>query len=101
MRDPGGPQTSAQTAQFLRRASQRGSAQHGSGRRGSGGRGSGRATSQDGGPRVAGRGGSRYGAPRFAGGGAVAVLAGSAAWGSTGTAAHFAPAGASSVSIGA
>ncbi len=33
-------------------------------------------------------------------GGAVAVLAGAAAWGSTGTAAHFAPAAASSVSIG-
>jgi DME family drug/metabolite transporter len=31
----------------------------------------------------------------------VAVLAGAAAWGSTGTAAHFAPAGASPVSIGA
>jgi DME family drug/metabolite transporter len=34
-------------------------------------------------------------------GGAVAVLLGAAAWGSTGTAAHFAPAGASSASIGA
>jgi drug/metabolite transporter, DME family len=34
------------------------------------------------------------------GGGPVAILAGAAAWGSTGTAAHFAPAGASSVSIG-
>jgi drug/metabolite transporter, DME family len=33
--------------------------------------------------------------------GAVAVLLGAAAWGSTGTAAHFAPAGASPVSIGA
>jgi drug/metabolite transporter, DME family len=33
--------------------------------------------------------------------GPVAVLAGAAAWGSTGTAAHFAPAGASSASIGA
>lgn len=33
--------------------------------------------------------------------GAVAVLLGAAAWGSTGTAAHFAPAGASSASIGA
>jgi drug/metabolite transporter, DME family len=43
--------------------------------------------------------GSRPPAGRL-GGGAVAVLAGAAAWGSTGTAAHFAPAGASSVSIG-
>jgi DME family drug/metabolite transporter len=34
-------------------------------------------------------------------GGAVAVLLGAAAWGSTGTAAHFAPAAASSSSIGA
>jgi DME family drug/metabolite transporter len=34
-------------------------------------------------------------------GGALAILLGAAAWGSTGTAAHFAPAGASSVSIGA
>jgi drug/metabolite transporter, DME family len=34
-------------------------------------------------------------------GAAVAILAGAAAWGSTGTAAHFAPAGARSVSIGA
>jgi DME family drug/metabolite transporter len=34
-------------------------------------------------------------------GGAVAVLAGATAWGSTGTAAHFAPAGASSASVGA
>ena len=34
-------------------------------------------------------------------GGAGAVLLGAAAWGSTGTAAHFAPASASSVSIGA
>jgi drug/metabolite transporter, DME family len=34
-------------------------------------------------------------------GGAIAVLLAAAAWGSTGTAAHFAPAGASSVSIGA
>jgi drug/metabolite transporter, DME family len=34
-------------------------------------------------------------------GGAVAILAGAAAWGSTGTAAHFAPAAASSSSIGA
>jgi DME family drug/metabolite transporter len=34
-------------------------------------------------------------------GGAVAVLLGAAAWGSTGTAAHFAPAAASSASIGA
>jgi pimeloyl-ACP methyl ester carboxylesterase len=33
--------------------------------------------------------------------GPVAILAGAAAWGSTGTAAHFAPAGASSASIGA
>jgi len=33
--------------------------------------------------------------------GAVAVLLGAAAWGSTGTAAHFAPPGASSASIGA
>ncbi len=33
--------------------------------------------------------------------GPVAVLVGAAAWGSTGTAAHFAPAGASSASIGA
>jgi DME family drug/metabolite transporter len=33
--------------------------------------------------------------------GTVAILAGAAAWGSTGTAAHFAPAGASSASIGA
>jgi drug/metabolite transporter, DME family len=33
--------------------------------------------------------------------GTVAVLAGAAAWGSTGTAAHFAPAGASAASIGA
>jgi DME family drug/metabolite transporter len=33
-------------------------------------------------------------------GGAAAVLLGAAAWGSTGTAAHFAPAGASSASIG-
>jgi drug/metabolite transporter, DME family len=34
-------------------------------------------------------------------GGAIAVLLGAAAWGSTGTAAHFAPAAASSASIGA
>ncbi len=34
-------------------------------------------------------------------GGALAVLAGAALWGSTGTAAHFAPAGASPVSVGA
>jgi DME family drug/metabolite transporter len=34
-------------------------------------------------------------------GGAVAILLGAAAWGSTGTAAHFAPAGASSGSVGA
>ena len=34
-------------------------------------------------------------------GGAVAVLLGAAAWGSTGTAAHFAPASASTASIGA
>lgn len=34
-------------------------------------------------------------------GGAIAILLGAAAWGSTGTAAHFAPAGASAVSIGA
>jgi DME family drug/metabolite transporter len=34
-------------------------------------------------------------------GGAVAVLLGAAAWGSTGTAAHFAPIGATSVSVGA
>ncbi len=33
--------------------------------------------------------------------GAVAILLGAAAWGSTGTAAHFAPAGASAASIGA
>jgi drug/metabolite transporter, DME family len=33
--------------------------------------------------------------------GAIAILAGAAAWGSTGTAAHFAPAGAGSASIGA
>jgi DME family drug/metabolite transporter len=33
--------------------------------------------------------------------GAIAVLLGAAAWGSTGTAAHYAPAGASSASIGA
>jgi DME family drug/metabolite transporter len=37
---------------------------------------------------------------RGAAGGAVAILLGAAAWGSTGTAAHFAPAGASSVSVG-
>jgi drug/metabolite transporter, DME family len=93
MRDPGGPQASSQTAQFLRgswrrSSSQRGSAQRGSAQHGSGRRGSARASRRD-------------GVPRFAGGGAVAVLAGAAAWGSTGTAAHFAPAGASSVSIGA
>jgi drug/metabolite transporter, DME family len=35
------------------------------------------------------------------GAGAAAILAGAAAWGSTGTAAHYAPAGASSASIGA
>ncbi|HUZ25680.1 MAG TPA: EamA family transporter [Streptosporangiaceae bacterium] len=34
-------------------------------------------------------------------GGAIAILLGAAAWGSTGTAAHFAPAGASAASIGA
>jgi DME family drug/metabolite transporter len=34
-------------------------------------------------------------------GGAAAVLLGATAWGSTGTAAHFAPGGASSVSVGA
>jgi drug/metabolite transporter, DME family len=34
-------------------------------------------------------------------GGAIAVLLGAAAWGSTGTAAHFAPAGASPASVGA
>src|SRR5215469_9679237 len=33
--------------------------------------------------------------------GAVAVLLGAAAWGSTGTAAHFAPAGATAASVGA
>lgn len=38
--------------------------------------------------------------PRTAGG-AVVILLGAAAWGTTGTAAHFAPAGASPVSIGA
>ena len=39
--------------------------------------------------------------PAASAGGAVAVLAAAAAFGSTGTAAHFAPAGASSASIGA
>jgi drug/metabolite transporter, DME family len=34
-------------------------------------------------------------------GGAAAILLGAAAWGTTGTAAHFAPAGASPVSVGA
>jgi drug/metabolite transporter, DME family len=38
---------------------------------------------------------------RVSAGGAIAVLLGAAAWGSTGTAAHFAPAGAGSASIGA
>jgi len=38
---------------------------------------------------------------RWPAGGAVAILLGAAAWGSTGTAAHFAPAGTSSLSIGA
>lgn len=38
---------------------------------------------------------------RASAGGAVAVLLGAAAWGSTGTAAHFVPAGASPASIGA
>jgi DME family drug/metabolite transporter len=37
---------------------------------------------------------------RASAGGAAAILLGAAAWGSTGTAAHFAPAGASSVSVG-
>jgi drug/metabolite transporter, DME family len=37
---------------------------------------------------------------RAAAGGAAAILLGAAAWGSTGTAAHFAPAGASPVSVG-
>jgi drug/metabolite transporter, DME family len=36
-----------------------------------------------------------------AAGGAVAILLGAAAWGSTGTAAHFAPSGVSSLSVGA
>jgi drug/metabolite transporter, DME family len=40
-------------------------------------------------------------AARQSAGSAVAVLLGAAAWGSTGTAAHFAPAGAGSASIGA
>jgi drug/metabolite transporter, DME family len=39
--------------------------------------------------------------PLRSAGGALAILAGAAAWGSTGTAAHFAPAGAGSASIGA
>ncbi len=39
--------------------------------------------------------------PTGSAGGTVAVLLGAAAWGSTGTAAHFAPAGASPASIGA
>jgi drug/metabolite transporter, DME family len=39
--------------------------------------------------------------PLRSAGGALAILAGAAAWGSTGTAAHFAPARAGSVSIGA
>jgi len=37
---------------------------------------------------------------RIGAGGAAAILLGAAAWGSTGTAAHFAPDGASSVSVG-
>ncbi len=45
---------------------------------------------------AAGRGGRPQSAR-----GAIAVLLGAAAWGSTGTAAHFAPAGASPASIGA
>jgi DME family drug/metabolite transporter len=47
----------------------------------------------------ASRGASRHIAGRA--GGALAVLLGASLWGTTGTAAHFAPAGASSTSIGA
>ncbi len=52
-------------------------------------------------PSVATRPGSPRRATRPPAGSAVAVLVGAAAWGSTGTAAHFAPAGASAASIGA
>jgi drug/metabolite transporter, DME family len=44
---------------------------------------------------------SRSAGPLRSAGGALAILAGAAAWGSTGTAAHFAPAKAGSASIGA
>jgi drug/metabolite transporter, DME family len=50
---------------------------------------------------VATRPAPAQGAARQSAGGAVAVLLGAAAWGSTGTAAHFAPAGAGTASIGA
>jgi len=52
-------------------------------------------------PSVATRPGSARHAARHSAGSAVAVLLGAAAWGSTGTAAHFAPFGASPASIGA
>ena len=47
-----------------------------------------------------GQAGGRRG-PAVRAGGAIAILAAAAAWGSTGTAAHFAPGGASPVSVGA
>jgi drug/metabolite transporter, DME family len=52
-------------------------------------------------PSVAIRSSSAARPARQPAGSAVAVLLGAAAWGSTGTAAHFAPAGASTASIGA
>ena len=52
-------------------------------------------------PSVATRPGSARRAGRQPAGSAVAVLLGAAAWGSTGTAAHFAPAAAGAASIGA
>ncbi|HTX86284.1 MAG TPA: EamA family transporter [Streptosporangiaceae bacterium] len=52
-------------------------------------------------PSVATRSSSAARTARQPAGSAVAVLLGAAAWGSTGTAAHFAPAGAGTASIGA
>lgn len=48
-----------------------------------------------------GKASGERGLPAVRAGGAIAVLLAAAAWGSTGTAAHFAPGGASPVSVGA
>ena len=57
-----------------------------------------RATGRDASP---GHSAAAAGSSTRAAGGALAILVGAAAWGSTGTAAHFGPTGASSASIGA